>query len=142
MSGELYVAGWGAVPQELPVCAGDVKAQPEEVSDMVETVKGWLNVDPEEELQVSDVGRCYRPLAQPDHPIIARIPWDVLGLESAAIPACQGDDGVGGGSSIGGVFVNTAHFGDGVTLSLGSGRIMSELLLGLRPSVDISGLGL
>jgi len=42
----------------------------------------------------------------------------------------------------GGLFLNTAHFDDGVTLSLGSGKVMSELLLGLPPSVDISGLGL
>ena len=53
------------------------------------------------------------------------------------------EDGVPDGRySPGGLFLNTAHFDDGVTLSLGSGKIMSELLMGLPPSVDVSGLGL
>jgi glycine/D-amino acid oxidase-like deaminating enzyme len=139
MGGELYVAGWGAVPEELPVCAGDVEAQPREIADMVQVVKRWLIVDPEEELQVFDVGRCYRPLAQPDNPIIAKLPWELLGMESEH---WTGDREEGGGSSIGGLFVHTAHSGDGVTLSLGSGKVMNELLLGHKPSVEISGLSL
>lgn len=113
-----------------------------------------MNVESEEELEILDVGRCYQPLATPNRPIITQVDWKLLGIASAAatVPAPDfraqsldrhhGDSQSVQSPSVGGLFVNTAHFGDGVTLSLGSGKVMSELLLGLQPSVDVPGSGL
>ena len=46
------------------------------------------------------------------------------------------------GGMAGGVFLNVGHAKDGIKLCLGSGKVMSELILGRKPSADISGLGL
>jgi len=85
------------------------------------------------------VGRCYRPLAEFGHPIVAKVDWELLGMSDNYKEEGDPDDSR---CNSGGLFLNTAHFDDGVTLSLGSGKVMSELLLGLSPSVDLSGLGL
>jgi len=144
--GELYVGGWGAAPEELPELAEDVHAQPGEIEGMKESVKGYLRVPEGEELDVFAVGRCYRPLAEFGHPIVTKVNWELLGMdnESQDRPlSSEQEDGLQDNRfGLGGLFLNTAHFDDGVTLSLGSGKVMSELLLGLSPSVDISGLGL
>lgn len=42
----------------------------------------------------------------------------------------------------GGVFLNVRHGRDGITLGPGSGLVMSELIRGLSPSANITGLGL
>lgn len=41
-------------------------------------------------------------------------------------------------SVLGGLYINTGHNSDGVTLGPGSGKVMSELLLGQKPSVSVS----
>ncbi|KAI4693542.1 uncharacterized protein J4E88_001915 [Alternaria novae-zelandiae] len=144
--GELYVGGWGAEQEVLPELAEDVHAQPDEVERMMEIVKGYLMVPEGEELDVFAVGRCYRPLAEFGHPIVMKMEWELLGMDDTSqdrpLSAEQEDDLQDSRYGPGGLFLNTAHFDDGVTLSLGSGRVMSELLLGLPPSVDVSGLGL
>ncbi|KAI4656021.1 hypothetical protein J4E93_000737 [Alternaria ventricosa] len=143
---ELYIGGWGATPEELPELAENVHAQPDEVESMKEVLKGYLRVPEDEELDVFAVGRCYRPLAEFGHPIVTKVDWDLLGMDNdfreAPLRSEQEDDLQHGRYGPGGLFFNTAHFDDGVTLSLGSGKVMSELLLGLPPSVDVSGLGL
>lgn len=40
---------------------------------------------PEEELEMFGVGRCYRPLAEPNHPFITKVTWELLGVESAIV---------------------------------------------------------
>jgi glycine/D-amino acid oxidase-like deaminating enzyme len=148
--GELYVGGWGAIPEELPELAESVKAQPSEIRNMVTLAKQYLNVDQEKELDFFDDGRCYRPFATHNHPIIMKVDWDLLGIGNSQAPNLQVQPPKAQlerkeshySLTIGGLFLNTAHFSDGVTLSLGSGKVMSELLLGLPPSIDISGLGL
>ncbi|KAI4698248.1 uncharacterized protein J4E84_001384 [Alternaria hordeiaustralica] len=144
--GELYVGGWGAAPEELPELAEDVHAQSGEIERMKEVAKGYLRVPEGGELDVFAVGRCYRPLSTIGHPIVMKVDWELLGMEDESwdrpLPSKQGRDDQDGRYGPGGLFLNTAHFDDGVTLSLGSGKVMSELLMGLPPSVDTSGLGL
>ncbi|KAI4668824.1 uncharacterized protein J4E78_002652 [Alternaria triticimaculans] len=144
--GELYVGGWGAAPEELPELAEDVHAQLGEIERMKAVVKGYLRVPEDEELDAFEVGRCYRPLSTIGHAIIANVDWELLGLEDSSqdMPRLSTQDGDDQKDRFGpgGLFLNTAHFDDGVTLSLGSGKVTSELILGLPPSVDISGLGL
>ncbi|KAI4619859.1 uncharacterized protein J4E92_004587 [Alternaria infectoria] len=144
--GELYVGGWGAAPEELPELAEDVRAQSGEIESMKKIVKGYLRVPEDEDLKIFAEGRCYRPLAMFRHPIVTKVDLELLGMDDSSqdMPRLSTqEDGVQDDRySPGGLFLNTAHFDDGVTLSLGSGKIMSELLMGLPPSVDVSGLGL
>ncbi|KAI4959202.1 hypothetical protein J4E86_002924 [Alternaria arbusti] len=131
--GELYVGGWGAAPEELPELAEDVHAQLGEIERMMEIVKGYLRVPEDDELEVFAVGRCYRPLATFGHPIVTRVDWELLGMDDNHKEVGNLDDSR---YNSGGLFLNTAHFDDGVTLSLGSGKVMSELLLdALSPTI-------
>ena len=144
--GELYVGGWGATAEGLPELAEDVHAQPGEIEKMKVIVKGYLRVPEDEELKIFAEGRCYRPLAMFRHPIVTKVDWELLGMDDSSQDtprlSTQKDGDQGDRYGPGGLFLNTAHVDDGVTISLGSGKVMSELLLGLPLSVDISGLGL
>lgn len=148
--GTLYIGGYGAVPKELPDSADAVEAQPREINAMVNLVKQYTKVPSDQELEILEPGRCYRPLAIPNHPIITKVDWSLLGIHSSTMITTQlkhpgspsERPALSCPSTIGGIFVNTGHHSDGMTLSLGSGRVMSELLFGLPPSVNISGLGI
>jgi hypothetical protein len=85
----LYIGGWGAVSEDLSEHPDDVKAQPEEIRKMVALAKRYLKVDSEEELEISDVDRCYRPLATPNRPIVTEVDWKLLRIGSGegATPA-------------------------------------------------------
>ncbi|RAR15489.1 FAD dependent oxidoreductase [Stemphylium lycopersici] len=146
LGGELYVGGWGAIPEELPERAESIQAQPSEIESMKALTKQYLRIPEDDELEIFAVGRCYRPFANLRHPIITKVNWDLLGVEKGFrnVPRSSNQIQVGSdcNHSKGGLYLNTGHFGDGVALSMGSGKITSELLLGLVPSIDVSGLGL
>lgn len=143
LGGTMYVGGYGADPEELPALATQVEPQPNLIKAMKELVAGFLNLDEGESVEVLREGRCYRPEATVGRPIIARVPLKLLFGEDAAkvgeisdLSASADIDGHGG------VFVNTGHDSDGVTLGPGSGKVMAELIRGVETSVDISALGL
>lgn len=117
---------------------------------MLELTRKYLGLPPDEGLEILDPGRAYHPRAVPNHPIITKVDWGLLGIEGSTnnafesqFPIATSDKpSAGCASVVGGLFINTGHHSDGLTLSLGSGKVMGELLLGQEPSVDISGLGL
>ena len=140
-NGDLYIGGWGAIPQEIPELATSVHPQPSEIKAMIPVVKKYVNVDLSKELEYFDAGRCYRPTFIPKRPIITKVDWDLLSrdntLASSPEPLNSEDSLIAGG-----LIINTGHSSDGITLGLGSGKVASELILGKMPSVDISSLGL
>ncbi|KAH6976531.1 hypothetical protein BKA56DRAFT_589745 [Ilyonectria sp. MPI-CAGE-AT-0026] len=148
--GTLYIGGYGAIPEPLPEYADFVKPQPTQIEAMLELTRRYLGLPPDEVLEILDLGRAYRPRAVPNHPIITKVDWGFLSIEGSTnnpfesqLPIATSDKPSAGCASIvGGLFINTGHHSDGLTLSLGSGKVMGELLLGQEPSVDISGLGL
>ena len=150
VGGNLYVGGYGATPEPLPDHADSVEAQPDKVNAMVELTRKYLCLGLHEKLEVLNTGRCYRPLAIPNKPIITKVKWDLLGDISPQTPcsivrqyiAPHEDLDYQSSPVIGGLYINTGHNSDGVTLAPGSGKVMSELLLGRTPSADISRLGL
>ncbi|KAI9722510.1 MAG: hypothetical protein M1828_004757 [Chrysothrix sp. TS-e1954] len=136
--GTIYVGGYGAEAQELPKSAEEVLPQKRNVEVMRTLAEQFITRPPQQDLEIVSAGRCYRPAAMPDRPIIGEVPLDMLypQLNShGQIPALSRIKGSG-------LFINVGHNSDGVTLALGSGRVMAELVLGLKPSIDISGLGL
>ncbi|KAI9882199.1 MAG: hypothetical protein M1823_006055 [Watsoniomyces obsoletus] len=140
LSGTLYVGGYGAMPQQLPDKADQVKPQPKEIEAMKRLVAQWVRLDEGESLQVLDTGRCYRPRTTLMRPIITKVPWHVLFRRMNGIG--HADRKLGTGNGHGGVFVNTGHDSDGITLGPGSGKVMAELIRGVPTSVDISQLDL
>ena len=73
---------------------------------------------------------CFRPVSATGRPIIARVHEADLG--DGIKPA--GLDGQGG------VFVATGHGPWGISLSLGTGRVVAEMVLGRQTSADVSAL--
>jgi glycine/D-amino acid oxidase-like deaminating enzyme len=83
------------------------------------------NVD---DLDILQEGLCFRPWTKAGIPIVSKISEGILG-DKAAIPS-------------GGVFAAVAHGPWGISLSLGTGKVVAEMVAGKTPSADVSGLGL
>ncbi|OMP83202.1 hypothetical protein BK809_0004583 [Diplodia seriata] len=85
------------------------------------------------ELRVVNKGRAFRPSTKSGLPIIAAVPRTKLthGWRSDA-----SDD------KLSGIFVCSGHGPHGIVLGMGTGKIMSDLVLGQEPEVDISQFGL
>ncbi|KAL4919665.1 FAD dependent oxidoreductase [Aspergillus aurantiobrunneus] len=83
------------------------------------------NVD---DLEILREGLCLRPVAERGVPFVSRIE----------------DSSLGNGLKTpknGGVFVAAGHGPWGISLSLGTGRVVADLIRGMKPAADISGLG-
>ena len=139
LGGSIYVGGYGAEPQILPKSAESVRAQPSYVEDMKALASSFIDLPTGAALEILSTGRCYRPAAKPNRPIIAKVPMHELYPHAISRldlhPYYRSD-------KTGGLFVSTGHNSDGVTIAPGSGKVMAELLLGMEPSINISGLGL
>ncbi|KAL3479804.1 FAD dependent oxidoreductase [Aspergillus californicus] len=147
LGGSLYIGGWGAVPEELPRGADDVKAQPEQIEEIIRVARQFLSLHSEEPLEILSAGRCYRPLAEPNRPIITRVKWSLLGggdiqQQQQQQAGCCPPRRLPLSPVIGGLYINTGHNSDGVTLGPGSGKLMSELILGRETSVPSADFGL
>ena len=144
--GELFVGGWGAIPEELPERAESIRAQPSEIESMKALTKQCLRIPEDEDLEIFAVERCCRLFANLRHPIITKVDWDLLGVEKGFRNVLRSSKQIqvvlNCKHSKGGLYLNPGHFGDGMALSLESGKITSELLLGLVPSIDVSGVEL
>ncbi|KAL8745703.1 MAG: hypothetical protein Q9184_007839 [Pyrenodesmia sp. 2 TL-2023] len=84
---------------------------------------------PQGGLRVINQGRSYRPANEKQLPIIAGIPSSMLSTNGSRA----------GKSS---VYINSGHGSYGVTLGMGSGKIMSQLVLGEEPSVNLTKMGI
>jgi glycine/D-amino acid oxidase-like deaminating enzyme len=140
-NGALYIGGWGAIPEEVPELASSVHAQPSEVKGMLEFVKKYVNVPTDRDVEYFDAGRCYRPTALANRPIITRIDTGSLIGKDPSVAGNEENDTKDYWSA-GGLVICTAHGSDGITVGPGSGQVASELVLGKTPSVDISSLGI
>jgi glycine/D-amino acid oxidase-like deaminating enzyme len=138
LGGSLYIGGWGARPERLPVDADAVQPQPDEIEAMLEVARQYLRFEPGEKLELLSTGRCYRPLAVPNRPVITKVEWSLLGDPDSNAKLSRGRPKSSPSPVTGGLYINTGHNSDGVTLGPGSGKLMSDLLLGRTPSVPIS----
>ncbi|OJJ08902.1 hypothetical protein ASPVEDRAFT_48031 [Aspergillus versicolor CBS 583.65] len=138
---EIYIAGLNS--REIPVQEGveDIKSffEPSEVEKLkavavrlmgrlpdraTESTDETPNVD---DLEILREGLCFRPVAERGVPFVGRV-----------------DDGALGGlktTKNGGVFVAAGHGPWGITLAPGTGRVVADLVRGVKPAVDIAGLG-
>lgn len=86
--------------------------------------------------QVISSGLCHRPVTSGGKPIIAKIKDEVLGLKA------NKNDVTREGNNGGGVFVAAGHGPWGISMSLGTGKVMAEMILGMKTSADVSRLGI
>jgi hypothetical protein len=78
------------------------------------------------DLEVLRKGLCFRPVTNRGTPFLTRIPNNMLG-----------DVRMIRGAGEGGVWLAAGHGPWGISLSLGTGKVMAEMIQGKPPSVDI-----
>ncbi|KAI0685996.1 FAD dependent oxidoreductase [Cytidiella melzeri] len=120
-SGDVWLGGYNSSHIALPKLATESVPQPDSISVLVNSAKALCG----EDVEVVKEGLCFRPVVPTGRPVIAQMHEADLG------------DGVQVG---GGVFVATGHGPWGITLSLGTGYVVGEMVLGRETSVDVKAL--
>jgi glycine/D-amino acid oxidase-like deaminating enzyme len=118
LGGDVWVGGYNSSSIPLPAIATWSVPQPDTISILVKTGKALCGDD----VNIIREGLCFRPVVPTGRPVIARMHEADLG------------DGV---KVSGGVFVATGHGPWGISLSLGTGYVVSEMVLGRETSVDV-----
>lgn len=133
---EIYVAGLNSSTLPLPELASDLKKDDKSRQELRQVTvqlsgasKEGVDIK-EDDLDVVREGLCFRPVAPGGKPILCRVKDNKLGK------------GVSGISDGGGLFVAAGHGPWGISLSLGTGKVMSELMLGEKTSAKIDALGM
>ncbi|KAK4495565.1 hypothetical protein PRZ48_012833 [Zasmidium cellare] len=137
VGGEIYIAGLNsdtiALP-ESPEKAVIDKAAVEELKKVAETFLGKDGTDVSD-LEVVREGLCFRPVTRRGVPILTKIRDEQLnaaGVGDRGIKTLESPDG--------GVYVCAGHGPWGISLGLGTGKVLSELLEGEKLSADVRGL--
>ncbi|OQV03585.1 hypothetical protein CLAIMM_08608 [Cladophialophora immunda] len=129
---EIWLGGLNDSSLPLPELASDVKAMidPESIKSLRKTTVQLTGLAKEgdevnqDDLETVREGLCFRPVSQRGTPVIGKIPEHFLGLRPGE----------------GGVWIASGHGPWGISLSLGTGFVMSEMISGEKPSADIRGL--
>lgn len=139
---EIYIAGLNSLDIPLPEVATDSrKIMEREKSDRVKraavALMGRARLDASttpkseieniDDLEVVREALCFRPWTDSGRPIIGRIEDKLLG-SGAGLP--------------GGVFIATGHGPWGIALAPGTGKVVADIVTGVKASADISRLGL
>jgi glycine/D-amino acid oxidase-like deaminating enzyme len=128
---EIYLAGLNSSALPLPVVATGSTPDEHSIARLIAVAHRLLGPD----VDIIRTGLCFRPVTPWGYPIIARLDDGILG-----------NDEDGGRDHAfeeeGGVFVAAGHGPWGIAHSLGTGKVMAELIRGEVTSADISGLGL
>jgi glycine/D-amino acid oxidase-like deaminating enzyme len=89
------------------------------------------------DLEILREGLCFRPVSARGVPYVARVDKDLLGgLRTGSKSRPEP------GRTSGGVFVASGHGPWGISLSLGTGKVIAQMVEGLDPDVDVSGLAI
>ena len=124
---EIYIAGLNSSSLALPDLATGSVVDENAVNKLMRTSKRLLGVDDlkVEDLEVLRKGLCFRPVTNRGTPFLTRIPDNILSDVRIR------------GAGEGGVWLAAGHGPWGISLSLGSGKVMAEMIQGKPPSVDI-----
>ena len=140
---EIWIGGLNDPELALPATAQEVAAlrDPEAVGELRRgfvqmcgraTVSGQEGEGVnEDDLHTLREGLCFRPVSDTGVPVIGRLRERQLGGVKT------GEEGTGGG-----VFVAAGHGPWGISLSLGTGKVVAEMVLGSELSADVGMLGL
>lgn len=147
--GEIYIAGLNSSTIPLPSQAEESKEimDREKIQDLKRVAvrlmgklteghnESSADVPNEDDLEVLREGLCFRPVTDTGRPIVSRVPDNALGSGLKSDTSAPGRER-------GGVFIATGHGPWGISQSLGTGRVMADLVDGIKPSVNIDALQL
>lgn len=133
IGGEIYVAGLNDPSLPLPELPTDAKIDQASIHELKQVSQRLLGKDGTDvsDLEVLREGLCFRPVTRNGDPIISRIEDDDLG---PGIRTKAGHEG--------GVFIAAGHGPWGISHSLGTGKVMAEILEGKKTSADVRRLAL
>ncbi|KAL7620950.1 hypothetical protein AAE478_008261 [Parahypoxylon ruwenzoriense] len=134
LGGQIYIAGLNSAAEPLPELATEAKDRigRAAVEKLCETARQVLGPDAgPDDLEVVREALCFRPVTDKGTPILSRVPDEWLGASVGTRPTPEG-----------GVYVATGHGPWGISMSLGTGKVMAEMLQGRELSADVSGLTL
>ncbi|KAG9558191.1 FAD dependent oxidoreductase, partial [Aureobasidium melanogenum] len=125
IGGEIYIAGLndGGIP--LPDLATEAKIEASAIEELKKTAERMCGI-PGHEIEILREGLCFRPVTPRGEPILCQVEEKKLG----------------GVQSPGGVFVAAGHGPWGISLSLGTGLVMSEMIRGVKTSCKVGRLGM
>ncbi|KAI0774492.1 nucleotide-binding domain-containing protein [Fomes fomentarius] len=126
ITGDVWLGGLNTSAIPLPALPTDAQIDAAEVERLLAVAHRLCGAD----VEVRGSSLCFRPVSATGRPIIARMHEADLG--DGLKPA--GLDGKGG------VFVATGHGPWGISLSLGTGRVVAEMVLGRETSADVGAL--
>lgn len=134
IGGHIYIAGLNSASEPLPLLATESKSNISQASiaKLRATAKEVLGQgEAEDGLEVVREGLCFRPVTNNGLPILSRLPDKILGDGVSTRPGAEG-----------GVYLAAGHGPWGISMSLGTGKVMAEMVQGRILSADISGLQL
>jgi len=134
---EIWAGGLNDSAMQLPETADGTpalidKEKAEELRSAIIAMTGLsqegddLTID---DLEIKRESLCFRPISKSGSPVISKVPANVLGHDIE-----MAEDG--------GVYIASGHGPWGISLALGTGTVMAEMLTGRKVSVDISRLKL
>jgi glycine/D-amino acid oxidase-like deaminating enzyme len=132
LGGEIYVAGLNDSTLPLPGVAGEATPRREDVERLRRAAAELLGPEVgEDDVEVVREGLCFRPVTPSGRPVVSRVADADLGI---GIKTRAGADG--------GVYIAAGHGPWGISLSLGTGMVLAEMVQGREMSADVGGLAL
>jgi glycine/D-amino acid oxidase-like deaminating enzyme len=130
--GEIYLAGLNSSTLPLPESGMHLETDEKSVRQLRDVAEKLLGL-PEagDDVEVTRASVCFRPVTPSGRPIVSRIPDEALG---GGFMTRRGGEG--------GVFIAAGHGPWGITMSLGTGYILTEMIEGQDPSVNVKALRL
>lgn len=130
MGEEIYIAGLNSSSIPLPTLATESQIDKKSIESLKKTAKRLLGnqIESTEDLEIIREGLCFRPVTSKGVPILAQIQDEKLGGMNTR------DCGESG------VFLAAGHGPWGISNSLGTGKVMSEIIMGKETSVKVDGL--
>ena len=130
IGGEIYLAGLNSSSLPLPKLATESQIDEESIETLKATATRLLGIPgQEDDLEIVRTGLCFRPVTNRGTPIVGKVPEKKLG---GRIATREG----------GGVWVGAGHGPWGISMSLGTGKCLAEMVEGGKTSADVRGLGL
>ncbi|KAI9512846.1 FAD dependent oxidoreductase [Russula earlei] len=122
LGGDIYLAGLNTMAIPVPELASEVQPEPASIEVLIRIARKLLG---EDQLVVLRTGFCHRPVFNGAAPLLTTLTPDQTGVNLH-----------------GGIWVSAGHGPWGISLSLGTGLVLAELVLRKDPSADVSRLGL
>ena len=120
--GDIYLAGLNTTAIPVPEFTSEVQPEPASIEVLMRTARKLLGDD---EVEVLGTGFCHRPVSTSGPPLLTRLTSQQTGV-----------------GLHGGIWVSAGHGPWGISMSLGTGLVIAELILRHSPSADVSQLGL